>query len=190
MKNRNQGLDDHDRGRAVADEAEHSDADQERAFSKVQRVQGREERLVSKTHDEQNRSRGVIHLHYRVLAQVDHLVAGFPLEQRGVQVYPVTRDVDSHTQLKEEHVLGVEVTESDEQTHCAASIGQLVQDSSELGALVEIASGVSVDGVQETGHAVADDRHEPACRHEVKGDEREYHSGVPDNVGNKQKYVL
>lgn len=190
MKNGNQGFDDHDRGRAVADEAEHSDANQERAFSKMQRVQGCEERLVAETHDEQNRSRGVIHLHYRILSQVDHLVAGFSLEQRGVQVYPVTGDVDSHAQLKEEHVLWVEVTKCHEQTHCATTVGQLVQDSTELGALVEIASGVSVDSVQETGHAVADDCHEPARRHEVKGDESEYHSGVPDNVGNKQKYVL
>lgn len=81
MKNRNQGLDDHDRGRAVADKAEQSDASEERAFSKVQRVQGRKERLVAEAHDKQHRSRGVIHLHDRVLSQVDHLVAGFPLEQ-------------------------------------------------------------------------------------------------------------
>lgn len=81
MKNRYQGLDDHDRGRAVTDQAEHSDSNQEWPFGKVQCVQGCEERLVAETHDEQNRSRSVINLHYRVLSQVDHLVAGFPLEQ-------------------------------------------------------------------------------------------------------------
>lgn len=105
-------------------------------------------------------------------------------------MYPVTGDVDGHTHLEEEHVLGVEVTERDQQTHCAATVSQLVQDGTELGALVEVASGVSVDGVQETGNAVADNRHKPAGRHEVEGDKSEYHSGVADNVGNKQKYVL
>lgn len=55
-----------------------------------------------------------------------------------VGVDPVAGDVDGHGDLEEKHVLGVEVTQRDQQAHCPAAIRQLIQHCPKLGACLPI----------------------------------------------------
>lgn len=51
-----------------------------------------------------------------------------------MQVDPVASHVNGHRELEEEHVLGIEQGQRHQQTHGAASVRELVQEGSELGA--------------------------------------------------------
>lgn len=50
-----------------------------------------------------------------------------------MQVQPVAGDVQTHAELEQEGVGGVEQGQVDEQTHGGAAVGQHVQHGSELG---------------------------------------------------------
>lgn len=52
----------------------------------------------------------------------------------------MTRYVYGHGKQKPEHVFGVEVGQNCAQTHCTASVGQLVQNGPEFRALIEISA--------------------------------------------------
>lgn len=143
-------------------------------------VQRGEEGFIAQTHEEEHGPAGVVHVHDGVVAQINELVAGAPLQEGGVQVYPVSGNVDAHAQLEPEHVLGVEVAERYEQTHGAAPVSQLIEYCAELGALVQQSCGVSVKRVQQAGHAVASHRNGPVRWHEVERDHRQDDSSVAD----------
>lgn len=51
-----------------------------------------------------------------------------------VQVEPMASHVDRHGQLEPEHVLRIEEAECHKQSHCAASVSQLIQHCTEFGA--------------------------------------------------------
>ena len=76
-------------------------------------------------------------------------MAGGALQQRGVDVEPVARDVDGHGELEEEHGPGVEGGEGGQQAHGGAPVRQHVQHRPELAALPQQPRRVPVHGVQQ-----------------------------------------
>lgn len=74
-------------------------------------IQAGVEQLVSCTHTEEHSPVSVVLMHEPVSSGIHKLVAGLALQEAGVQVKPVARDVDTHAHLEQKGGAGIEGAE-------------------------------------------------------------------------------
>lgn len=116
----------------------------------VGEIQHRVEKFISCTHGKENSAVSVVELHPVVAGWINKLMAGGALEERRVDVEPVTGDVDGHGQLEQEHEAGVEGGQGGEEAHGGAPVRQHVQHGPKLAALVQQSGSMTVQGIQKT----------------------------------------
>jgi len=186
LKTGDGGLED---GHREADDGE-DDEHVEGARGEVREVQHGVEQLVACTHGEEDPPVGIIKLHPVVAGGVNELVAGGALQEGGVDMEPVARDVNSHGELEQEHEARVEGGEGGQQTHRGAPVSQHVQHGSELAALPQKTSGVAINSVQKSGDDVTPGGGHVVSGHEPEAEQSQSDPPVPDQVGHKHEHVL
>ena len=90
----------------------------------------------------------------------------------------MTSNVDSHTELKPKSVVWIKMTESDQKTHCAHSIGQLVQNCPEFSTLVEISCCMTVKCIQKCTCNITPNCYHVIGWHKVERYQGQNHSSV------------
>lgn len=81
----------------------------------------------------------------------------------------MAREIEGDEALKHDRPARKRRREKDQQTRRRAAIRHHVQHGAEAGRLAEVAGGVAVQGVEETGHAVEDCAGARVERHVVEG---------------------
>lgn len=74
--------------------------------------------------------------------------------QRRVHVVVMTGQVETDKPLEEERPARPGAAEENEQAGGRTAVGDHIEDGPELGALLEVARGDTVEGIEETGDAV------------------------------------
>lgn len=151
-----------------------------RLLDVMENVEQTEEELVPGTHHKQNRLGGVVEAKDGVPGEVDGFVTRRSFYRRAVQVQPVAGDVQTHAELEQEGVGGVEQGQVDQQTHGGTAVSQHVHHGAELGGLIERPRGVAIEGVEQGAEQVAEDGRPRAAGHQVEGDQGQHHPGVTD----------
>ena len=93
--------------------------------------------------------------------------------KRSVHMHVVTREIERDKSLKHDRPARERGGEENKQTRRRAAIGHHIQNSAEAGRLAEVARGVAVERVEETGYAVEDCAGSGVERHVVEGAEGE-----------------
>lgn len=101
---------------------------------------------------------GVVQVQDVATAAIDLLVAPARAahHQRGIHVHVVAGEVEGDEALEDDGPAREGGGEEDEQTRRRAAVRHHIEDGAEAGRLAEVAGGVAVEGVEETGHAVHD----------------------------------
>jgi hypothetical protein len=155
-------------------------------------VEGDEEDLVHGAKDEEDGLVGVVKVEYPVLALVDVLVArlGAIDDESSIHVDVVASKVEGDQALEENGEAREGRGEKDEQARGGASIGDHVEDGAEAGGLLESASEVAIEGIEETRDAVEKGARARMQRHVVERCECEDDASVADDVGPEEEDVL
>lgn len=112
---------------------------------------------------------------------VDLLVAlvGSTTAQSGVHVHVVARHVQADQSLEDNGPPRPCGAQKDQQTRRGAAICHHVQDRTESGRLIEVSGSISIQCIQQTGHAIQDGAGARVKGHVVEGGNGEDDSGVP-----------
>jgi len=105
-------------------------------------------------------------------------------------MHPMAEDVQGHGKLEEEHVLGVEVTQSATQTHGGDSVYQLVQHGAEFTGLVEHPCKVTIKRIKKSAEKIEETCFNMASWHVVERHKGKDNPEVINNIRNKQINVV
>lgn len=103
---------------------------------------------------------------------------------------PVACDVQTHADLEQEGVGGVEQGQVHQQTHGGTTVSQHVQHGTKLGGLVECACSMAVESVKQRTEEVEEDSRPWTALHQVEGQKGQDDPSITDQVRNKDKYIF
>lgn len=117
-------------------------------------------------------------------------MACLALQSCGVQIDPMTGDINCDAHLEKEHVTWVQIGQSYQEASRSTAISELIQHSTKLGPLIEFPCKVAIKRVQERTDDVAPTGNNVVGWHKNKCHDRKNDPCVANKIRHEQKDVL